>query len=237
MPRIPLIEDLTGDPIPPGSNILVEYDPSSQWTAASFTIAAGWLKQGGSVSYNTLAQSPTNVRNALKRLGVDVASLEAEPAHPNERLRIWDWYTQTLGLKSTEKLTSPIKAADLSISFSREQFKFEPDSLRLRITDDYSTFARFNDEKSMIEFTLTRAYPLASILKSTGVGALMRGVHGESVYSRLEAGSDGIVDIKVEEVGGEVKNLLRIRTMRNVGFDSRWHPLKIDQNFEVTLEK
>jgi hypothetical protein len=127
------------------------------------------LKQGGSVSYNTLAQSPTNVRNALQRLGVDPTPLEAEPAPPYERLKIWDWYTQTLGLKSTEKLVAPVKAADLSIMFSREQFKLEPDPLRLRITDDWSTFARFNDEKTMVEFTLTRAFPLATMLKATGV--------------------------------------------------------------------
>jgi KaiC/GvpD/RAD55 family RecA-like ATPase len=235
--RIPLIDDVTNTPVPPGSNILVEYDPSSQWYAASIAIAAGWLKQGGSVSYNTLAQPPTNVRNALKRIGVDPVSLEAEPAAPSERLRIWDWYTQTLGLKSTEKLTSPIKAADLSIMFSREQFKMEPDPLRLRITDDWSTFARFNDEKSMVEFTLTRAIPLATVLKATGIAGLMRGVHSEWVYSRIEAANDGIVDVKAEEVGGEVKNLFRIRTMRNVGFDSRWHTLKIGENFDVTVER
>jgi len=237
MARIPLIEDLTRGQIPPGSNILVEYDPSSQWNAVSLTIAARWLKQGGSVSYNTLAQSPNSVRLALQRLGVDTASLEAEPAPPNERLRIWDWYTQTLGMKSTEKLTSPVKAADLSIMFSREQFKMDPDPLRLRITDDWSTFARFNDEKTMVEFTLTRAYPLSTLLKATGIGGLVKGVHSDWVYSRLEAASDGIVDVKVEELGGEIRNLLRIRTLRNVGCDSRWHPLVVNDNFEVILEK
>ena len=237
MARIPLIEDLTRGQIPPGSNILVEYDPSSQWNAVSLTIAARWLKQGGSVSYNTLAQSPNSVRLALQRLGVDTASLEAEPAPPNERLRIWDWYTQTLGMKSTEKLTSPVKAADLSIMFSREQFKMDPDPLRLRITDDWSTFARFNDEKTMVEFTLTRAYPLSTLLKATSIGGLVKGVHSDWVYSRLEAASDGIVDVKVEELGGEIRNLLRIRTLRNVGCDSRWHPLVVNDNFEVILEK
>jgi len=65
----------------------------------------------------------------------------------------------------------------------------------------------------------------------------VRGVHSDWVYSRLEAASDGIVDVKVEELGGEVKNLLRIRTLRNVGCDSRWHPLVVNDNFEVSLEK
>jgi len=130
-----------------------------------------------------------------------------------------------------------MKAGDLSITYSQEQFKLEPDSLRLRITDDWSAFARFNDEKTMVEFTLTRGIPLATILESTSVAGLMKGVHSDWVYSRLEAANDGIVDIKVEEHEGEVRNLLRVRTMRNVSFDSRWRPLKINERFEVTLEK
>ena len=237
MPRIPLIEDLTTGTIPAGSNIAVEYEPSSHWYAASITIAAGWLKQGGSVSYSALAQSPANIRTALKRLGIDAAPLEAEPAPPNERLRIWDEYTPSLGLKSTEKLVGTLKVADSSITFSREQFKLEPNPLRLRVTDDLSTQARFNDEKSWVEFQLTRGYPLASMNKSTSVHGLMKGVHSDWVYSRFESVSDGIVDVKVEEYEGEVRNRLRIRTMRNVGFDSHWHTVKINENFEVTLEK
>ncbi len=75
------------------------------------------------------------------------------------------------------------------------------------------------------------------MIKLTGVFGLMKGVYSEWVYSRLEAASDGIVDIKVEEFEGEVRNLLRIRTMRNLSFDSRWHVVKINENFEVTLEK
>jgi KaiC/GvpD/RAD55 family RecA-like ATPase len=237
MPRIPLIEDLTTGTIPAGSNIVVEYEPSSQWYAASFTIAAGWLKQGGFVSYTAEAQSPDSIRNALKRLGIDTAKLEAEPAPPNEQLRIWDFYTPSLGFKSSEKLTGSLKASDLSIEFAREQSKFEPEPLRLRVDDDMSTGARFNDEKSWVEFLLTRGFPMGPKLKSTAVGGLMKGVHSVAAYNRLEAASDGIVDIKVEEQEGEIKNLLRIRTMRNLGFDSRWHTLKINENFEVTLEK
>ena len=237
MPRIPLIEDLTTGTIPAGSNIVVEYEPSSQWYAASITIAAGWLKQGGSLTYSAWAQSPANIRTTLKRLGIDAAPLEAEPASPNERLRIFDNYTPSLGLKSTEKLIGSLKVADLSIMFSREQFKLEPNPLRLRVTDDISTQARFNDEKSWVEFTLTRGFPLASLVKSTSVHGLMKGVHSDWVYSRFEAANDGIVDVKVEEYEGEVRNRLRIRTMRNVGFDSRWHTLKVNENIEVTLEK
>jgi len=94
VPRIPIIEDLTEEPVSPGSSILVEYNPASQWYNASLTIAAGWIKSGGVASYNAYDHAPESVRLQLKRLGLDVERLEKE-----EKLRIIDWYTIQLGKK------------------------------------------------------------------------------------------------------------------------------------------
>jgi len=63
MPRIPLIEDLVMDPVPAGSALMVEFDPSSQWYAASMTIAGGWLKTGGTVTYSVNGLPPDSVRS------------------------------------------------------------------------------------------------------------------------------------------------------------------------------
>ena len=63
-----------------------------------------------------------------------------------------------------------------------------------------------------------------------------KGVYSENIYKTIEATVDGIVDVKIEEEGNEVRNFIRIRTMQGVGYDSRWRRLKIDDNFEVTLE-
>ncbi len=92
MPRLPLIEDLTKGPIRLGSNILVEFDPASQWYNASLTIAAGWISSGGVSSYNVYDHPPENARLQLKNLGLDVEALEKE-----EKLRIVDEYTAQLG--------------------------------------------------------------------------------------------------------------------------------------------
>lgn len=73
--------------------------------------------------------------------------------------------------------------------------------------------------------------------KNTFICGIMKGVHSDWVYRQLEGAVDGVIDFKVEESGDEVRNLMRIRVMRNVGFDSRWQQLKIGDNFEVTLEK
>jgi len=236
MPHIPLIEDLTKESIPPGSNLLVEFDPASQWYNASFTIAAGWIRSGGAVDYNATAQPLTNIRSKLNRLGLDVETLERE-----SKLELNDWYTATLGKKSNERLAeTSLKVADLSIDFLKPEFLENPSRLaELGIRDNASTLARFNDEKAWVEFEVTRAIQVAvaGLHKSVWIRGVVKGVHSEWVYKRLEDAYDGIIDFKIDEERGEVRNLMRIRSMRGVGFDSRWHRLKIGDNLEVTLEK
>jgi len=232
MPRLPLIEDLTTGPIPPGSQVLVEYDPSSQWFNASLTITAGWLRTGGTASYVAFAQPLEDVRSQFKRLGVDTNRLEKD-----ETLQIIDYYTATLGQKSKDPGSeSSLKVADISISISK-WMQQPPAPGRLIISDDESTFGRFNDEKAWIELELTRLIPGGRMRKVTAITAVMIGVHSEWVYKRFEGACEGIVDFKLEEVGGHIRNIMRIRNMRNVCFNSQWHRLKMSDNFEITLEE
>jgi len=231
--QIPLIEDLTKGPIPPGSNIIVEFDPASQWYNASLTIAAGWARAGGTVSYGVHVQPPDKVRAQLSRLGLETEELER-----NDRLRIWDWYTATLGQKSKEKLAkNSLKIADVSIEHAKESMRGPPIPDYLRIWDTNSHFARFNEEKVWIEYELTRVIPTGHLRQSTGIGGIIRGVHSDWVYKQLEAAYDGVVDFRLDSEGEEIINRMRIRSMRNVAFDSRWHDLKLTNNFEVTIEK
>ena len=237
VPQIPLIEDLTKASVPLGSNLLIEFDAASQWYNSCLTIAAGWVKNGGTVGYNGFIQPPNNVRVQLGRVGLDVDNLER-----NDRLRVYDWYTPTLGRKSKEKYgIDSLKVADQSI-----QFRLTEDDLKnpedaewpesLRIVDNFSTLARFNDEKSWIEFMLTRVYPIASVRKSTLIFGIMKGVHSEWAYKQLEGSADGIIEFRLEELE-RARDVVQIRTMRNVHFNRDLHELKIGENFEVTLEK
>jgi len=232
LPHIPLIEDLTTGPIPPGSNLLIEFDPASQWYNACLSIAAGWLRQGGKISYNTYTEAPNDVRSKLRRLGVDVELIEKEGG-----LRIWDWYTLTLGLKSVEKYSfESLKVNDLNIYFSRQIMRDPPDPNWLRLVDNMSPLSRFNDERSWLEFTLTRGFPSSKMRKSTNLVSFVRGLHGDHVYKQLEAAVDGVIEFTVDEVEGETRTMIRIRNMRDVVFDSRRHRLSFRDNFEAALE-
>ena len=236
MPRIPLIEDLTTKPVPLGSNLLVEFEPTSQWYNASITIAAGWLRTGGIVPYTVHTQPPENIRLQLKRLGLNTVELERK-----DTLRIWDYYSATLGQKSNERLSvDSLKVADLSIFYAKDStgIRGPPIPDRLRMDDNLSVLGRFNEEKSWVEFVLTRVLPMASLRQSTLISGVMKGVHSEWAYSQLEGAFDGVIDFKFEENNvGETRDLIRIRNMRNVFFTKGWHSLRIGENFEVTLEK
>ena len=228
-----MIEDLTNSPVPPGSNVLVEYDPTSQWINASLSIAAGWLRTGGRVGYYTIAKPPDSARSQLKHFGIDAEKLEAEGS-----LDIYDLYTCQLGQKSKEKYAlESLKVSDLSIWLSGALKLASPDPNLLWIVDSFSPIARFNDEKSFIEWVLTRVVPYAPREKSIGIWGVLRGVHSDVVYKQLESSPDAVLHFKLEEAGEEVKSLIRITYMRNVGFNSRWHSLKISENFEVTFDK
>lgn len=45
------------------------------------------------------------------------------------------------------------------------------------------------------------------------------------------------IDFKIEQLGKETRNFMRIRSMRSVPFDSELHLLKVAENLEVSLEK
>lgn len=233
VPEIALIEELTKGPLPLGSNVLVEYDSASQWYAASFTIATKWLKTGGRVSYCVAIRSPDTLRSHLSRLGLQPEELERK-----KRLMIYDWYTTTLGQKSAEEhAVDSLKARELDEYFAKEWMRIPSSPDLLRVTDDISCLSRFNEDKEWVEIFLSRGIPSTTRAKSTTIRGIITGVHSDWVYKTLEASVDAIIDFKLREEGKAMRDFMRIRSLRNVAFDSQWYSLDVDENFEVTLDK
>ena len=65
--------------------------------------------------------------------------------------------------------------------------------------------------------------------------ALTNSLRSEWVYRKLEAAADGVIDFELDETSDPPRNRMRIRSMRDVGFDARWHSLKVGDNYEVRL--
>lgn len=214
---------------------MILFDAASDWYNVSLTISAQWIRTGGSVHYNVSAQPPQGIRSHLGRLGLKTDELEKE-----DKLRIYDWYSATLGGKSEEKYSvASLKVFELSTEYATfmKSGGLDENANVLRVIDSGSTLARFNDEKLYVEFILTRVFPRSSLWKATLICPFVIGLHSDRFYKALESGADGIIDLRLDEIGNEARNVMRIRNLRNVRFDGKWFSLSVADNFEVTFDK
>jgi len=164
--------------------------------------------------------------------------MATEELEQKDRLWITDLYTASLGQKSKERFAlESLKVADVSLWIAKESMAELPAPEFLVIADNCSVIDRFNDEKNWVELYLTRPIPMAKSRQLTQIMGFMSGIHTSRAYKQLEAAVDCIIDFKLDETSDPAQNLIRIRSLRRVGFDGRWHKLKLTENLEVVLEK
>jgi len=250
--NIPLLAELVPDGIKIATVIAVEFDPDSQWFAVAASITATSLMSDGHIGYAAMARPVNDIRRDLSNLGIDVSM-----AVKDERLFIDDWHTATLTGGRLISVTEPESYADgirmhsLRVAdFSAEQLKgWRGDAKHrvvfagrenwpsgwLLVSDSFSVLTRFNEDRPFLEFLETRENQDARLMKRINLEGFVRGIHSESFYKRVEAASDGIIDIRVIEQDGVPKNFLRLRSLKGQPHDARWHEIQIKRNGEATL--
>ncbi len=250
---IPILDKLIPNGIKPGTIFTVQYDPESQWLAVATTIAARHLQVDGRVGYVVNVRSREDVMQALSAQGVDV-----QVALNGGRLLIDDAYSATLTSGRLDPASPQIgvfepieggvrwhslKVADLSIEWLK-QTKHGPQPWdvgetwppgALSIGESESEILRFNEENPYVEWTVSRTNPIDRKAGRISLQGLVRGVHSESLYKRIEAAMDGVIDIRVMEQQGESKSFLRIRSLKGQPYDGRWHEIEIKPNGEAIL--
>ena len=105
----------------------------------------------------------------------------------------------------------------------------------IAICESESEILRFNEENAFVEWKLGRNIPYDRREKRISLFGLVRGIHSESFYKRIESAVDGVVDCRVLEQQGESKSFLRIRSIKGQPYDGRWHEIEIKQNGEAAL--
>lgn len=244
---IPLIAPLIPDGLRPGTMLLMEFDPEAKWFALARTIIASWVQSGSRALYAATTCRREDVIDAFTRLGVSVH--ESEEAG---LLRIDDYYSATLSLDQTVTGTrvvddkyvrvGSLKIADLSVDWlkqikgARLLSKWTSDQTGvLTVAESFSPFLRFNEEKPFLEWMESRNLPLNRGMGRINIVGMLRRLHSESFYTRLENAFDGILEIRVMEREDEVKNLVRVRSLKEQPHDSRWHEVKVNSNAAATL--
>lgn len=246
---IPLLSQLIPDGVVPGTLLLVEYDPQSQWFAVASTMVAKWLQSGQRALYAAQVRPRESVVKTLEKLGIDVLSEEKAG-----QLRIDDWYSITLKPETSApdaaqpstgtyyRYTS-VKVGDLSVDMSR-LLKGQHQTLAtwsedqtgvLAVSESHSMLLRFNEEKQFLEWMEVRNVPLQRKLNRIHLFGFGRGLHSESFYRRMENICDGLIDVRVRERDDETKSYLRIQSLKGQPHDARWHEIKIGPNGEAAL--
>jgi KaiC/GvpD/RAD55 family RecA-like ATPase len=158
-----------------------------------------------------------------------------------------DSYTTQIGLNLSEEsrgsakietvAEKSLKLADWSIGIAKDmkmEAVAEIDKRRLHIDDNSSVLLQYNDEKVIIDVWRTRNLPHTRVRESVFLYALLTEVGSPSFQKQLESISDGIIEFKSEDKGGEIEQYVRVSTMRGRSYDSRWRRLQLLDN-EVKL--
>jgi KaiC/GvpD/RAD55 family RecA-like ATPase len=253
--RVPILIDLIPDGLCPGTILLIEFDPDSQWVSVAVTVAVRCLMEARHVAFLAFTMTPSEVALAMSKLGLDVAEAEKSGL-----LAIEDWYSASLTGGRLETGTTQramfervegrirvqsLKVADLSVEWLKTSktgphvasdiVEFWPPG-SVAISESCSPILRFGDEKSFVEFFESRIRPeehrRGNLVTLQGI---TRGIHSDWLYKRMESVCDGIIDLRVAELEGEVKNLLRVRALRGQPHNSKWHAIDVTRNGEAKL--
>ncbi len=239
--NLPVLGELIPGGVHYGINLVVEFESDSLWYETSLTIAAHALRNGIKTDYHTFQHIPNEIREALRRLGVNVQKLEEEGT-----FRILDTYSVTVGLGVSEKppkttwkgYEGSVKVSDWSIGMA-QQMKAGPsdeEKRRLHIDDNTSVLNRYNKENEIADLWRTRAIPSARARELVVLHSLVAGVCSDAFYKQFESLCDGIIDFKNEERDDkQIEQFVRVRMMRGRTYDSRWRRLRLLDNGEVTL--
>jgi len=247
--NVPLVSSLVPDGIRPGTILVTEFDPESHWFAVATTIAARYVQDGCKVDYLAMARPREDVRSDLARLGLNVPAAEEA-----RLLRVDDWYSATLGLGPTSRgvvqeiqenrrsylRIQSLKVSDLSVEWLKDMKRTsEPgvveEFFHLVLAESISPGLRFNEEKAYLEWFESRVNPDERRQKRLTLQGIVRGIHNESFYRRMENAADGVIEVRIMDRDEEAKNFLRIRGLKGQRYNARWHEIQVKPNGETVL--
>jgi class 3 adenylate cyclase len=167
--------------------------------------------------------------------------LDVKRLEDDDMLWIEDSYTVQTGLGTpqdqSDKTKVSVRLSDWSIDLAKGIKGGIPDAWkkRLHIDDNTGILLQYNEEKMFIDFWRTRMMPYVRARECVFIQALLMSVASTSFCKQWESLCDGIIDFKSEERENELQHYVRIRSLRGRRCDSRWRPVSLLDNGEVTL--
>ena len=223
---MPLLSEMFG-PISRGRVIAALVDPDSQYNPLFVNISAEHLRSGGDLLYIASSRPLNEIREQFSELGLDIAEYEAR-----DNAVLFDAYSTAMGIKSSEKYqTRSSNLNELSITISESALQWPAGTLV--INELYSEMA-LNQENVFAKF-LKRVVGRWRNRGAIMIVGLAMDLHSPQFYQQMKLVSDGVLEIKLTEHGGEIINVIRARSMKGQTSDTRWRQILFDSKMKASL--
>lgn len=166
------------------------------------------------------------VKDQLREMGV-------APVARNEPVIIVDMYSWLLGERSTERFqidnASDVAAMSVVLSSAAEA----AGDRSFVVFDTLSTLLAYNSEELTVRFMKSH---LARMKRHSNIGAyaVETGIHSNSFYNEVKASFDGVIEMKLEEMDGELRRFIRVYRYRGA-HETKWFRLMIGPDRGVKI--
>jgi KaiC/GvpD/RAD55 family RecA-like ATPase len=199
------VPGLEGQVFPPGTTVLVTGRPG----VGKSVFAQQMTQEALKVGHNAIVM--------LTDTPADAFRAQAETAGAPERLQVLDFLIQ-----------KPRAINEVSITIHQEIGKLGEGPARL-VFDSLSTLGTIFEPGLLPPWVLDQR---SRFLKhGSNVLAVMvydTGIHPPSVTRNLQALSDVVLEMKIDEPAGEPRRLFRVFSARGAAHSVRWYPFTID---------
>ncbi len=221
-----ILKGLILTPLSAGLNLAIMGPPG----VGKSTLCQELVKQAynaGLKSVYVITNNPVSlIKEQLRALGV-------APVARAEPIVYVDMYSWLVGERSTERyqIDNLSDVASLSVVLSGAAETSGDRSFV--VFDSLSTMLAYNSEELCVRFMKSH---LARMKKHQNVGAypIETGIHSNSFYNEVRASFDGVIEMKLEEMDGELRRFLRIYRYRGA-HETKWFRLLISPDRSIKI--
>ena len=221
-----LLKRLVLSPLTTGLNIAVMGPPGVGKTTLCQCLLREATGAGMRALYVITNNPVSLVREQLRALGIS-------PQGRTDQVFFVDGYSWLLGERSDERFqidnASDMAALSVVLSGAAETVGEKV----FIVFDSPSTLLAYNSEELAVRFLkshLARMKRLGNI----GVYAFETGIHSGSFYNEVRSDFDSVLELKLEEVDGELRRFVRVYSYRG-GHETKWFRLLITAERSVKI--
>jgi KaiC/GvpD/RAD55 family RecA-like ATPase len=220
-----LLKGLVITPVTMGLNFAILAPPG----AGKSTMCQSLLREaveGGMRCLYVITNSPIQtVKEQVRGWGL--------PQTATDRITYVDMYSWLLGERSNERFQIDNASDIASISVVLSSAAEAAGDRAFVVFDSMSSLLSYNSEEICTRFMKSH---LARMKKHSDVGAyaVEMGMHSNAFYNEIRSSFDGVIDMKLEEMDGELRRFVRVYSYRGA-HETKWFRFLIGPDRSVKI--